>query len=94
MANEETIWNYFKAKGLSDYGVAGLMGNFFAESGLSPTNLQNSYEKKLNMTDAEYTAAVDNGSYKDFVTDKAGYGLAQWTYWSLKEKMLNYIEKR
>ena len=90
MANEETIWNYFKAKGLSDYGVAGLMGNFFAESGLSPTNLQNSYEKKLNMTDAEYTAAVDNGSYKDFVTDKAGYGLAQWTYWSLKEKMLNY----
>lgn len=90
MANEETIWNYFKTKGLSDYGVAGLMGNFFAESGLSPTNLQNSYEKKLNMTDAEYTAAVDNGSYKDFVTDKAGYGLAQWTYWSLKEKMLNY----
>lgn len=92
MANEETIWNYFKAKGLSDYGVAGLMGNFFAESGLSPTNLQNSYEKKLNMTDAEYTAAVDNGSYKDFVTDKAGYGLAQWTYWSLKEKMLNYAQ--
>lgn len=90
MANEETIWNYFKAKGLNDYGVAGLMGNFFAESGLSPINLQNSYEKKLNMTDEEYTAAVDNGSYKDFVTDSAGYGLAQWTYWSLKERMLDY----
>lgn len=68
------------------------MGNLRAESGLSPTNLQNSYEKKLKMTDMEYTAAVDNGSYKNFVYDKAGYGLAQWTFWSLKERMLEYAK--
>lgn len=92
MANEKIIWNYFKAKGLNDFGVAGLMGNLRAESGLSPTNLQNSYEKKLKMTDMEYTAAVDNGSYKNFVYDKAGYGLAQWTFWSLKERMLEYAK--
>lgn len=90
MANEKIIWDYFKAKGLNDFGVAGLMGNLYAESGLSPTNLQNSYEKKLKMTDKEYTAAVDDGSYKDFVHDSAGYGLAQWTFWSLKERMLEY----
>lgn len=90
MANEKIIWDYFKAKGLNDFGVAGLMGNLRAESGLSPTNLQNSYEKKLKMTDKEYTAAVDDGSYKNFVYDKAGYGLAQWTFWSLKERMLEY----
>ena len=59
MENEKIIWDYFKAKGLNDFGVAGLMGNLYAESGLSPTNLQNSYEKKLRMTDKEYTAAVD-----------------------------------
>lgn len=92
MANEKIIWGYFKAKGLNDFGVAGLMGNLRAESGLSPTNLQNSYEKKLKMTDMEYTAAVDNGSYKNFVYDKAGYGLAQWTFWSLKERMLEYAK--
>ena len=92
MANEKIIWDYFKAKGLNDFGVAGLMGNLRAESGLSPTNLQNSYEKKLKMTDLEYTAAVDNGSYKNFVYDKAGYGLAQWTFWSLKERMLEYAK--
>lgn len=92
MANEKIIWDYFKAKGLNDFGVAGLMGNLRAESGLSPTNLQNSYEKKLKMTDMEYTAAVDNGSYKNFVYDKAGYGLAQWTFWSLKERMLEYAK--
>jgi hypothetical protein len=88
------MWNYFKTKGLNDYGIAGLMGNLYSESALKPTNLQNSYEKSLNMTDAEYTAAVDNGSYTNFVNDSAGYGLAQWTYWSLKEEMLNYHKSK
>ena len=37
--NEELIWQYLKAQGLSDAGTAGLMGNLFAESGLKPTNL-------------------------------------------------------
>ena len=46
------------------------------------------------MTDAEYTAAVDAGTYTNFVNDKAGYGLAQWTYWSLKQDMLNYFKKK
>ena len=34
--NELTIHDYFKAKGLNEYGIAGLMGNLFAESGLNP----------------------------------------------------------
>ena len=32
--SEATIWSFFKKKGLSDCGVAGLMGNLYAESGL------------------------------------------------------------
>lgn len=88
--NEERIWNYLKGKIQNDYGVSGLMGNLFAESGLNPKNLQNSFEKKLGLTDAEYTAAVDRGSYKNFVKDSAGYGIAQWTYWSRKENMLAF----
>lgn len=91
-SNEEKIWNYLFAKINNAYGVAGLMGNLYAESGLRPDNLQNSYEKSLGMTDAQYTAAVDNGSYTNFVKDKAGYGLAQWTYWSRKQNMYNYIK--
>ena len=92
--DEKVMWNYFKSKGLNDYGVAGLMGNLYAESGLRPCNLQNTYEKSLNMTDAEYTSAVDSGVYTNFVEDKAGYGLAQWTYWSLKRDMLAYFQKK
>jgi N-acetylmuramoyl-L-alanine amidase CwlA len=90
--NEEKIWNYLKAKGLTNAGVAGLMGNLYAESGLSPTNLQNSYEKSLGYTDASYTSAVDSGKYKNFAKDSAGYGLCQWTYWSRKEALLAYAK--
>lgn len=92
MDNTEKIWKYLKSKGLNDYGAAGLMGNLHAESGLNPKNLQNSYEKKLGYTDAQYTAAVDNGKYKNFVKDSAGYGLAQWTYWSRKQALIDFCK--
>ena len=88
--NELVIHDYLRAKGLNEYGVAGLMGNLFAESGLNPRNLQNSYEKPLSMNDNAYVTAVDNGTYTNFVYDKAGFGLAQWTYWSRKQNLLNF----
>ena len=89
---EEKIWNFFKTKGLNNFGIAGLIGNLYAESALNPKNLQNSYEKSLGYTDEKYTTAVDNGKYKNFVKDAAGYGLAQWTYWSRKQNLLNYAK--
>lgn len=92
--NDKVMWDFFKSKGLNDFGIAGLMGNLYAESGLRPANLQNSYEKSLGMSDAEYTASVDSGAYTNFVNDSAGYGLAQWTYWSLKQEMLNYFKDK
>lgn len=90
----KTIWDYFKAKGLNDYAVAGLMGNLEAESALNPKNLQNTYEKSLGYTDDSYTKAVDNGTYKNFVYDKAGYGLAQWTFWTRKQALLDFAKEQ
>ena len=83
-SNEQKIWNYLTERGLSPAGVAGLMGNLYAESGLRPNNLENRAEKELGMGDASYTAAVDDGSYTNFEKDAAGYGLAQWTYHTRK----------
>lgn len=91
-SNEERIWNYLRSAGLSACGAAGLMGNLYAESGLIPTNLQNSYEKKLGYTDAEYTAAVDSGAYTNFAGDAAGYGLAQWTYSTRKANLHKFAK--
>ena len=91
---KQQIWNFLRDKGMSKWGVAGLMGNLFAESGLNPQNLQNSFEKKLGMTNESYTQAVDAGTYDNFVKDSAGYGLAQWTYWSRKQNMLDFASKQ
>lgn len=88
--SEEEIYTFFKSQGMTDEGVSGLMGNLYAESGLKSTNLQNSFERSLGMDDATYTAAVDSLIYGNFVRDKAGYGLAQWTYWSRKQALLEF----
>ena len=93
-SDEKTIWDYLYSKIGNAYGTAGLMGNLYAESALKPTNLQNTYEKSLGMTDAQYTAAVDNGTYTNFVKDSAGYGLAQWTYWSRKQALLEFVKAK
>lgn len=87
---EEMIWNYLISKGLNQYGVAGLMGNLYKESGLRSNNLENTYSARLGYSDEEYTTAVDNGTYTNFVNDRAGYGLAQWTYPSRKDNLLKY----
>ena len=89
---EKEIWDFFTKKGLNAYAVAGLMGNLFAESGLNPCNLQNTYNNKLGMGDEEYTKAVDAGSYGNFVNDSAGYGLAQWTFYTRKQELFDYAK--
>ena len=50
--NEEKIWNYLYEKIGNSYGVSGLMGNLYAESGLNPANLENTKSKKLGLSDA------------------------------------------
>lgn len=91
---EQTIWStLFTAIG-NAYGTAGLVGNLYSESALNPKNLQNNGNKALNMTDDEFTAAFDGGAYSadSFIHDGYGYGLAQWTYYSRKEALLNYAK--
>lgn len=91
MDNAEYIWRWLWERLGNECGTAGLMGNLCAESGLKPDNLQNSFERLLGMTDAEYTEAVDNGSYTEdqFVHDGAGYGLMQLTYPSRKQGLFD-----
>lgn len=91
--NEKRCWDFFKSKGLNDYACAGILGNAYAESGIRANNLQNTYEKTLGMSDEAYTQAVDSGVYTNFVKDSAGYGLFQFTYWTLKQGLLDYAKK-
>lgn len=91
---EEKIYNFLYKETQNKYGACGLMGNLLAESGLKSTNLQNTGNKSLKMTDEEYTSAVDRGAYTNFVYDKKGFGIAQWTYWSRKRALLKYAKEQ
>jgi cell wall-associated NlpC family hydrolase len=88
------IWGILKSYGLSDIAASAILGNAKAESNVNPSNLQNTYENKLGYSDDSYTAVVDSGAYDNFIHDKAGYGLFQFTYWSLKQDLYNEAKAR
>ena len=89
---QQLIWNYLMEITGNAYAAAGLMGNLYAESGLVPTNLQDACEASLGYKDSTYTEAVDSGTYSDFATDWAGYGLAQWTWQERKQNLLAFAQ--
>lgn len=96
------VWDYFKGKGLTDYGIAGLMGNLYAESGLRSNTLERLCIKRyaelgINFTDELYTRSVDNGaiSKNEFLHPmgkRYGYGLAQWTTENRKRGLYEYCK--
>lgn len=104
--DEQKIWNYLKGKIGNAYGVAGLIGNLYAESGLRTNNLENLCEKRLKeagksyCTDALYTQAVDSGkiSAEEFLHPlpgkQYGYGLAQWTSPGRKSGLYTLVKSR
>ena len=68
-----------------------MMGNVQIESGFKTNNLE---DYRLPYSDEQYTNMVDNGSYSNFVNDGCGYGLVQWTYYALKQDLLNFCKSR
>lgn len=92
--DEKRIWDALYREIGNPYGVAALMGNLYAESGLLPNNLQDSYEGILGYTDASYTQAVDSGRYTNFKMDRAGYGLAQWSAEERKTSLIAYANSQ
>lgn len=90
----ELLWKFFLGKLCNAYGVAGLMGNLNAESNLIAANLEMSKRTHLGYTSKSYTEAVDSGAYKNFATDWAGYGLAQWTDSTRKKNLRAFAQQK
>lgn len=80
------IWDGLLADIGNDYGVAGVMGNLVAESGLIPYRLQGDFSSGYKDSKA-YTEQVDSGAVteSEFVNREIGYGLAQWTFKTRKQ---------
>ena len=90
--NSDYIWNYFITKIANPWGVAGLMGNLYAESGLNSDIVQG--DIPYSDYSVEYTSQVNSGAITeyDFVhngPNGGGYGLAQWTYYTRKQALYN-----
>ena len=85
------MWLYLVEVGnVTKAGAAGIMGNMKHESGVIPNRVQMGY----GWTDSAYTSAVDSGLYKNFVNDSIGYGLVQFTYWTLKKQVYDTAKSR
>lgn len=82
MSYGQYIWNFLYEKIGNAYGVAGMMGNIYAESAYYPEHVQG--DNPISQYSYDYTADVDSGviSEYDFVNKGpggGGYGLCQWT---------------
>ena len=85
------IWQILRAAGMTEAGAAAMLGNMQAESALRADNAQDGMAK---LSDADYTAQVDNGIYANFARDAVGYGLCQWTFPSRKAALLAFARSR
>lgn len=86
-AEDKKIWDKLYQDIGNPYGVAGLMGNLFAESSMNPYCITGS--KAKNTTGIDYTNDVEALiiSKDEFIHDGVAYGLAQWRHFSRKEKL-------
>lgn len=71
LANAKTIYSVLSAWGMPDENVAGIIGNWDAESGIDPTSVQGDFNSPQAMSDAKQSKATN--------TDN-GIGLGQWTF--------------
>lgn len=94
MTDQERIFGILIKRGFTSEGACGVLANIQAESACRANNAQDSGNKKLGLTDEEYTAAVDSGKYDKFAYDSIGYGLCQWTHWSRKQALLSEARKK
>lgn len=88
------IRDFLINQGLTIEGAYGMMANIYSESGFRSNNAQNSCMTRLGMTDEIYIAKVDSGEYKNFITDRVGWGLCQWTSSGRKQSLLNYAKEQ
>lgn len=90
---KDLMWKMLNNAIGNSFGVAGLMGNIECESAFKSSNLQNTGNKALNLTDEEYCQRVDSGAISPYTYCKDGYGigLAQWTWHTRKMHLLNYM---
>ena len=86
----KVIWDQLYKEIKNPFGVAALMGNLFAESSLNPMCMTGKNAKGIDPD--TYVTDVSKGKItsEQFAHDGIAFGLAQWLYWSRKEKLYEF----
>lgn len=97
-ANAQRVYSIFAGMGMSDVNIAGILGNWTAESGVDPTVVETIYDEKFTLGPRKQAAQAVNFRIKDYNPEYAarfpaitysGIGLGQWTN-SRNTKLLEY----
>ena len=90
----QTQWNYLMTEVFDndEYCVAGFMGNLYAESHCLSVCVQPSHFD--DAVARQYVADVNDGTKSKyvFVHDGKGFGLPQWTYYTRKEDLYDFLK--
>ncbi len=89
-ADPKYIWDYLMKTIKNPYGVAGIMGNLFAESSLD-TYCKTGGDKKIN--GLQYAEMVDKAeNLYECTHDGVAFGLVQWCFWTRKEGLYSMAQ--
>lgn len=94
MSVPEQIYQAALNNGFTKEAACALLAQIQHESAFRANNLEDTRNRSLGLSDEEYVRRVDNGTYTNFVNDGAGFGLAQWTFYSRKQTFINYFRSR
>ncbi len=62
LENAKKIWSVMKTYGLSDDQIAGILGNFSAESGIDPTKIEGLYTEPHDINGSRHQAVINDWS--------------------------------
>lgn len=94
MTNRQYFYNALKAAGLTHAAAIGFLGNLDCESpGCEPCRMEGDFSSDLKKS-KEYAAKVDSGQIsRDTFSHSGGWGAAQWTWYSRKERLYDVAKK-
>ena len=86
--NAQAVWDNL-TRFYTKEGTAAIMGNLDAESGLESVIYESAFKPILGLSFQQYVDKVNSGEYTEsqFVNDKIGFGIAQWSYYSKKKEL-------
>ena len=89
----QSIYNKFRAAGLSEAGALAMLGNFECESNCESIRVQGDFGVYRTVS-KQYVADVDSGkiSREVFQKDQKGFGLAQWTFFTRKAALYDFAK--